>query len=234
MNDLAEPITPAMAGPSATIGAPVRDSLFEHFDWLYILCRERLFRDDTQRIIQALWPAGRPKEKEALVELGCGPGFYARRLATLFPQLLVLGLDRCSRQLEYARDKAKEAGLGNCTFECADVLAVARETETVDQVIASRLFTVLPEAERVVAETFRVLKPGGRAFIAEPRFRLWASLPLFAMRIFAGVNGLKYQEPTVARIFWPREFEELVRTQPWCSVQVWQAGRYQYALCEKG
>ncbi|MDQ2866970.1 MAG: class I SAM-dependent methyltransferase [Verrucomicrobiota bacterium] len=223
MNELAKPITPA-----------VGDSLFEHFDWLYILCRERFFRDDTQRIIDALWPAGRPNVGEKLVELGCGPGFYARRLAQIFPQLQVLGLDRSHRLLEYAREKATQDGLRNCVLEYANVLDVARASETFDQVVASRLFTVLPEAEEVVAETFRVLKSGGRAFIAEPRFRLWASLPLFAMRMFAGVSGVKCHEPVAARIFWPREFDELVRTQPWRSVRVWQAGRYQYALCEKG
>lgn len=50
------------------------DSLFEHFDWLYIFCREKLFRDDTGRMIQALWPGDMPSVGKKLIDLGCGPG----------------------------------------------------------------------------------------------------------------------------------------------------------------
>ena len=32
---------------SNTDGDTAPDSLFEHFAWLYIFCREKLFRDDT-------------------------------------------------------------------------------------------------------------------------------------------------------------------------------------------
>src|SRR3954469_15494798 len=63
------------------------ESLFERFAWLYIFCREKLFRDDTKRIISALWPEGRPDEKAKLIELGCGPGFYSCRLAARYPGL---------------------------------------------------------------------------------------------------------------------------------------------------
>jgi hypothetical protein len=51
------------------------DSLFEHFAWLYIFCREKLFRDDTARMIRSVWPSGKPNPGEKLIELGCGPGF---------------------------------------------------------------------------------------------------------------------------------------------------------------
>src|SRR4029077_20226271 len=57
------------------------DSLFEHFAWLYIFCREKLFRDDTERMISALWPNEKPTPGEKIIELGCGPGFYSCGLA---------------------------------------------------------------------------------------------------------------------------------------------------------
>ncbi len=37
-------------------------------------------------------------------------------MASLFPQISVLGIDRSARQLDYARDKARANGLENCRF----------------------------------------------------------------------------------------------------------------------
>ncbi|TMP95690.1 MAG: class I SAM-dependent methyltransferase, partial [Verrucomicrobia bacterium] len=104
-----------------------------------------------------------------------------------------------------------------------------------DVVIASRLFTILPEQNRVIAEMYRVLKPGGRCFIAEPRHVIWASIPLFAMwvlvRLIRARNG--YREPHKATVFSTSAFENLFPTQPWKQIKIWQDGRYQYALCER-
>src|SRR5216683_1473303 len=43
------PLSPLEPGSDST------DSLFERVAWLYAFCRERLFRDDTERMISALW-----------------------------------------------------------------------------------------------------------------------------------------------------------------------------------
>jgi len=41
---------------------PVRrqQSLFEHVSWFYVFCREKLFRDDTERVARAVWPDSSP------------------------------------------------------------------------------------------------------------------------------------------------------------------------------
>src|SRR5205809_3380177 len=87
------------------------DSLFEHFAWLYIFCREKLFRDDTKRMIHALWRGGKPLAAEKIIELGCGPGFYSCRLAERFPEISVIGVDRSPSQLSWAREKRNALGL---------------------------------------------------------------------------------------------------------------------------
>lgn len=212
------------------------DSLFERFPWFYILCRERLFRDDTQRIIKVLWPEGRPEPGTKLIELGCGPGFYSCRLAARFRDLSVVGADRSRRQLICAQEKAGALGLDNCRFERGNVLQLSCADATFDVLIASRLFTVLPDCARAIAEMYRVLRPGGRCFIAEPRHAFWASIPLFAMRFLAGAAGLTngYREPSKATVFDGGAFHQLFVSQPWREVKVWRDGRYQYAVCEKG
>jgi arsenite methyltransferase len=240
-------ITPANSSiasqEASTPMVPVRtenrdqsESLFEHVAWLYAFFREHLFRDDTDRMITALWPSGQPTSGTELIEFGCGPGFYSRRLAQPFPQISVTGVDRSENQLRWARERASAIRLSNCLFECVNVLQLPCADARFDALIASRLFTVLPEPNRAIAEMYRVLKPGGRCFVAEPRYAFWASLPLFAMWLLAGVmhsrNG--YREPQKATVFSASAFKNLFMAQPWKQIKTWQDGRYQYALCEKG
>ena len=212
-----------------------QDSLFERVAWLYAFCRERLFRDDTVRIIAALWPDGSAPPGSHVVELGCGPGFYSTRLAKRYPEVSVIGVDRSHNQLAWARRRAAAQQLANCSFTRVNVQELPFTDCSFDALVASRLFTVVRDPIRVVAEIHRVLRPGGRCFIAEPRYALWASIPLFVMWLLASIthsaNG--YREPRTAKTFSSRAFEDIFAAYPWRRVKTWQAGRYQYALCEK-
>ena len=212
------------------------DSLFERVAWLYAFCRERLFRDDTERIISTLWPNQEPSFGDRLIELGCGPGFYSRKLAQRFPEIAVVGADRSERQLRWARARANSSFLSNCCFERVNILSLPFDDATFDFLVASRIFTILPDRQRAVEEMFRVLKTGGRCFIAEPRNAVWASIPLFSMWVLASLihSGNGYREPKKATVLKFQAFEELFSYLPWKSVRVWREGRYQYALCEKG
>ncbi len=215
------------------------ESLFERFHWLYAFCREHLFRDDTERISDALWPETSPPAQTRLLEIGCGPGFYSCRLAGNFAQLQVVGIDRAEQQLRRARLRASARGLDNCRFERADVLALNWPRAEFDAVVASRLFTILPEREHALGEMFRVLRPGGRCFIAEPRSVLRAALPLHAMWLTARLLGYcrespgSYREPRRVVVLPAAEFRTLVESQSWESVQYRQDTWYQYAVCQK-
>jgi arsenite methyltransferase len=228
-------------GSGASPSGQEPDSLFERVGWLYAFFREHLFRDDTDGIAAALWPQGAPPEGSRLVELGCGPGFYCCRFAERFRQLRVLGLDRSNQQLRRARRSARSRQLENCTFERADALALSEPDGSVDALLAVRLFTILPRREVALAEMYRVVRPGGRCFIAEPCSRLRAAIPLRLMWIVAHLMALAgdyrsraYREPPDATVLPPETFGALVNSQPWGSVWRWQDPHYQYAICEKG
>jgi arsenite methyltransferase len=226
------PSSASMAQPLA----PPRDSLFEHVAWLYAFCREHLFRDDTERIITGLWPRGRsPFPGTRVIELGCGPGFYSAKLAKRFPHISLTGVDRSANQLTWARKRAAAQQVPNCSFARVNVLDLPFPDASFDALIASRLFTILPDHSRTVAEMHRILRRGGRCFIAEPRYAVWASIPLFAMWLLASIrhsaNG--YREPRTAKVFSARAFEEIFAAHQWSRLQTWEDGRYQYALCEK-
>jgi ubiquinone/menaquinone biosynthesis C-methylase UbiE len=118
------------------------DSLFERVAWLYAFCRERLFRDDTARMISAIWQNQTPPPGTKIVELGCGPGFYSRKLAQRFPQIVVTGVDRSESQLCWARRRATAQNVNNCVFERVNALALPSEDASFDVLIASRILTV--------------------------------------------------------------------------------------------
>ncbi len=243
------PRPPAGRQPAAALSRPAddtadgeMDSLFERFPWLYIFCREHLFRDDTERIAAALWPTGAPPARSHLLELGCGPGFYACRLAARFAHLRVTGIDRSQRQLRRARARARAGGLDCCRFAVGDGRALAWPDDTFDVAISPRLFTILPERERVLAELHRVLSPGGRLFVAEPRSALRAGAPLRVMWLLARLadplsNGCRghgrYREPDRVAVLTIAEFEGLLASQPWGRARCWRDAHYHYALCEK-
>src|SRR5256886_5624416 len=135
----------------------------------------------------------------------------------------------------FRSEKRNALGLNNCRFESDNVLELSHPDDSFDVLIASRLFTVLPSRRRAVAEMYRVLRPGGRCFVAEPRWAFWASIPLLTMWLLAGMTSFKngYREPSRARVLSTREMNRLFASQPWQKVETWRDGRYQYALCEK-
>ena len=217
------------------------ESLFERFPWLYAFCRDHLFRDDTKLMANALWPAGVPAAGSSLLELGCGPGFYSRRLAGIFGQLKVVGIDRSERQLRRARYLAANDRLSNCSFIRGDARALPMPDASVDALVISRLFIILPERERVLAEMYRVLKHGGRCFIAEPRSALRAAVPLRVMWMLTGLaspfsDGKRpaaYLELGKVSVMSAGEFDAVVESQSWRYTRRWHDTWYQYAVCEK-
>ncbi len=219
---------------------PVDDtSLFERFPWVYAFFRERLFRDDTELIVESFWGNDGPPSGSTLIELGCGPGFYARRLSARFSELKVIGIDRSLPQLELASRRADRCGLENCGFEWGDAQEIGRSSESVDLVVASRLITVLPDPARTLSEVHRVLKPGGHCFIAEPRPHPIARIPLDVMWAVAGITSAVnrrhawYREPVTPTLLTLDEFTGLITSQPWKTVRIWVDGRYQYAVGTK-
>ena len=213
------------------------ESLFERCHWLYSLCREYLFRDHTAEITSALFPSGAPSSGTRILELGCGPGLYACRFAKKFPQVTTTGIDLSKRLIRRARDRAKSLQLPNCSFFEGDAQALSEVTESIDAVIVSRLFLIVPDKRAVLAEIFRVLRPGGRCFIAEPISEFRTRLPLSAMWLLARLTTSpagRYREPQHAEVMPRADFIDLVQAPCWVSVDVRYDGWYQYAICQKG
>jgi ubiquinone/menaquinone biosynthesis C-methylase UbiE len=212
------------------------DSLFEGCSWFYALCREYLFRDHTQEIARALFPSDGPAPDTHVLELGCGPGFYACRLSQEYPQIHSTGVDLSERLIARAKSRAASRSLENCTFAHGDVHALRDPSDSIDAIVVSRLFLIVRNREAVLNEIFRVLKPGGRCFIAEPTSGFRTRIPLTCMWLLSKLTSApagKYREPRQADVMTALDFSALIRSRPWGVVDLQYDGWYQYAVCEK-
>ena len=220
--------------PGPLAGEP--ESVFERCPWFYAFCREHLFRDDTLDISQALWPGGKPAPETHLLEIACGPGFYACRLAERFPDIQITGVDLSERLLSRAKDRAGDRSLKNCNFVKANVLSLSQSIRPVDAIVASRMLMVVGDRGQAVREIFSSLRPGGRCFIAEPTSALRAALPLWGMWLFArlmGARTTRLHRSGQAAVLKQHEFQSLIASQPWSTVTLWQDNWYQYAVCDR-
>jgi SAM-dependent methyltransferase len=105
---------------------------------------------------------------ETVLDIGCGAGFdtiiAARRVA---PGGRVLAVDMTPAMLEKARAGADSVGLTNIDFREGYAEALPAEDATVDVVISNGVINLCPDKMAVMAEVYRVLKPGGRIQIAD-------------------------------------------------------------------
>jgi ubiquinone/menaquinone biosynthesis C-methylase UbiE len=145
------------AGRGITIGTP------RFYDWSAAL----LFGSRGRSYGKLLAAAGVQPGERAL-DVGCGPGYFARLLAkAVGPEGSVVGVDAAPEMIEYANRKARN--LANCTFEAGTAEALAFPGGSFDLVVSSLMLHHLPKDGRLkaVKEMRRVLRPGGRLVVAE-------------------------------------------------------------------
>jgi SAM-dependent methyltransferase len=128
---------------------------------------------------EAIWPQEEPifsrgPAAKSIIDIGCGTGEIARRLALKFPQAQVTGVDLEEAHLARARQSC--AGLGErVRFLRGDALSLDLPGGNFDLAVSRHLVQAVPDARKVYSEMQRVLKPGGRLHvIAEDYGMLWA------------------------------------------------------------
>ena len=106
-----------------------------------------------------------------MLELGAGVGEVGRRVAErVGPEGHVLQTDQAVAMVDAARRRAE--GAANISFAVADAQALDLESASVDGVVSRFTYMLVPDPAAALAETHRVLRPGGRL-----AFAVWASAP---------------------------------------------------------
>jgi arsenite methyltransferase len=105
---------------------------------------------------------------ETVLDLGSGGGIdvllSARRVG---PTGKAYGLDMTEEMLALARANAAEAGATNVEFLKGQIEAIPLPAQTVEVVISNCVINLSVDKPAVLAETFRVLRPGGRIGITD-------------------------------------------------------------------
>ena len=102
-----------------------------------------------------------------ILDVGCGNGGLSFILTRLRPDLHITGVDMEAGSIDSAAKTAAENGWTNLTFEQGDGHQLKYEDNLFDAVMCQTVLTHVRDAEKVIKEMARVLKPNGVFMAAE-------------------------------------------------------------------
>jgi ubiquinone/menaquinone biosynthesis C-methylase UbiE len=130
------------------------------------LSREMRFRDDRKELFLNLLGL---KEGMTIVDIGCGPGTITRKLSKWLDQKSqIIGIDRDSNFINYAKEKAAIQGLNNICYYEGDALKLPLENNSVDSCISHTVIEHVPNREFLL-EQKRICRTNGRVSVMYAR-----------------------------------------------------------------
>jgi SAM-dependent methyltransferase len=108
------------------------------------------------------------REGEAVVDLGSGAGLDSLLAAQMVgPSGSVIGVDMTPEMIEKSTHNAALLGLSNVEFRQGLLEVMPLPDASAAVVISNGVLNLCPDKAQVLAETFRVLEPGGRMQISD-------------------------------------------------------------------
>ncbi len=186
-------------------------------------CQDPITRDlyedhDIQTLpataVQASLGCGNPtalaelRPGEDVLDLGSGGGIdvllSARRVG---PEGKAYGLDMTDEMLQLARRNQREAGVTNVEFMKGHIEDIPLPADSVDVVISNCVINLSIDKSRVLQETFRVLRPGGRFAVTDIVFQgtmpeeVRRNIELWTGCVAGALGDIEYRETLAAAGF---------------------------------
>lgn len=157
-------------------------------------------------------------ERARVLEVAPGPGYFAVELARL-DEFQVTGLDISRTFVDIARENAKAAGV-RVDFQHGSASEMPFPADSFDFLLCRAAFKNFTKPVRALNEMYRVLKPGGKAWIID--LRRDASPQQIGEAVNAmhlgNVNGiitkLTFRFMLLKRAYSKRDFERLLAQTP--------------------
>ena len=111
---------------------------------------------------------GEIRSGDTVVDLGCGAGLDCLLAAgRIGPTGKAIGVDMTEAMIDKAQRNAAELGIENVEFFHGCIENLPLPDEVADVVISNGAFNLCPDKPRSLAETYRILRPGGRLQMAD-------------------------------------------------------------------
>jgi len=168
---------------------------------------------------------------EMVLDLGSGGGIdvllSARRVS---PGGKAYGLDMTDEMLALARENQKKSGVQNVEFLKGEIENIPLPENAVDVVISNCVINLSADKDKVLAEAFRVLRPGGRFAVSDvvvkgdvpaeirKNIELWVGCVAGALKDSEYVSKLKaagFEEVTIepTRVYKVEDAEQFLHAQ---------------------
>jgi ubiquinone/menaquinone biosynthesis C-methylase UbiE len=172
--------------------------------------------------VLSLLPAGKISTG-FLLDLGCGSGNIALKIAALCPHLRVAGVDRSRTMLHIARCAAETQNLANRAFSLqGDAGKLSFPDGAFDFVLSNSVLHHLSSPGKTFEEMARVSKPEGTVLVRDLRRPSWLAFPFHVRwhgRHYSGVLR-KLFEDSVRAAYTPEELAGLLRASGMSSARI--------------